>query len=412
MVAMAVVGIIIFSYKPRVEAADPKKTEILFGGSLAISGPLAEIGRLSKDAFELWVEDTNKAGGIYVKEYGRKLPVKWVLYDDRSDPATGAKLYEKLITYDKVDFLTPPFSSGITFASSVVCEKYKKILISSTGATDEIYNRGFDYVLCHIGFASNHMNSNIDLIKNLNPRPKAIAIAVAKSLYALTAGEATRKKLQDLRFEIVLYEEFPSDIKDASSIINKMKSLNPDIFLGFSHPPSAALFTKQMKDLNFRPKMIYLNEGPEMGWYLKEFGKDAEGMVSRFASYAAPKNPRFIEFSKRVKKKDPTWPREEADSIYHCGPYDTVELFRKGIEATGTLDNTKILEYFRTHEIPDLLVGLDQKAIFKDLPGNYKNININVVPVATQIQNGKIVEIWPAMFAQAKTQYPLPPWPK
>lgn len=407
-----VVGMVIFGSLPNGEAASPQKNEILLGGSLGISGTFAELGRLMKDAFELWVEDTNKAGGIHVKEYGRKLPVRWILYDDKSDPATGAKLYEKLITYDNVDFVTPPFSSGITFAATTVCEKYKKIMISCCGSADEIYNRGFNYVCGHIGFASNHMNSNVDLMNNLQPRPKTIAIATSKDLYALTASEGARKKLKDLGFEIILYEEFPIDIKDASSIINKLKSLNPDIFLGFTRPPSAALFTKQMKDLNFRPKMIYLNEGPEMGWYLKEFGTLVEGMVSRHASYASPKNPKFREFTQRIQKKDPTWAREDADYMYHAGPYDTTELFKKGIEGTGTLDNTKIVEYFRTHEIPGMLVGLDQKAVFKDLPGGVKNMNVNVIPAATQIQNGKLMEIWPPAFARSKVWYPLGPWPQ
>lgn len=402
-------SMILIGSTPQVQAA--KKKEIVFGGSLGLSGKFAEIGRLMKDAFELWIENTNKAGGIYVKEYGRKLPVRWIIYDDQSDPATGAKLYEKLITHDKVDFLTAPFSSGITFSGSTVAEKYKKIMISVCGSSNDIYNRGFDYIFCHIGFATNHINSNVSLIDSLKPRPKGIAIITDKTLYCLTVAEATRDKLKNLGFEIVLYEEFPSDIKDASSIINKMKALNPDIFIGFTRPPSCALFTKQTKILNFRPKMMFFNEGPEMGWYVPEFGKDAEGMSARFASYAAPDNPRLIEFTKAIKKKDPKWDREVPDHSYHCGPYDSLEMIRQGIEGTGTLDNTKVVKYLRTHELKNMLVGLGQKAVFKDFE-KYKNINVNLVPVATQIQNGKIMVVWPQEFAQAKLWYPLGPWPK
>lgn len=402
-------GMILVGFAPQAQAADKK--EIIFGGSLGLSGKFAELGRLMKDAFELWMEDTNKAGGIYVKEYGRKMPVKYILYDDQSDPATGAKLYEKLITHDKVDFLTAPFSSGITFAGSTVAEKYKKIMISVCGSSNDIYNRGFDYIFCHVGFASNHMNSNIDLIDNLKPRPKGIAIVTDKRLYCLTVAEATRDKLKKLGFEIVLYEEFPTDIKDASSVINKIKALNPDIFLGFTSPPSCALFSKQTKMLNLRPKMIYFNEGPEMGWYVPEFGKDAEGITSRFAMYADPANPRLIEFLKSIKKKDPKWDRKVPDSIYHCGPYDSCEMLRQGIEGAGTLDNTKVVKYLRTNDLENMLNGLGQKAVFKDI-SEYKNINVNLVPVATQIQNGKIMVVWPKGFAQAEAWYPLGPWPK
>ena len=128
VVAVVIASMFVIGYTPEAQAA--KKTEILFGGSLGISGKFAETGRLIKQGMELWFEETNAAGGIYVKEYGAKLPVRWILYDDNSDPGTGAKLYEKLITRDKVDFLTLPYSSGITFAATTVAEKYQKLGMS------------------------------------------------------------------------------------------------------------------------------------------------------------------------------------------------------------------------------------------------------------------------------------------
>ena len=53
--------------------------------------------------YELWKEDVNAKGGIL----GRKVELK--IYDDRSEPMTGAKLYERLITSDKVDLLVGPY---------------------------------------------------------------------------------------------------------------------------------------------------------------------------------------------------------------------------------------------------------------------------------------------------------------
>ena len=37
-----------------------------------------------------------------VKEYNKKLPVKFTIYDDKSDQATAKKYYERLVTVDKV----------------------------------------------------------------------------------------------------------------------------------------------------------------------------------------------------------------------------------------------------------------------------------------------------------------------
>jgi branched-chain amino acid transport system substrate-binding protein len=66
---------------------------------VAISG-----GRI----YVMWSEEVNKNGGIYVKEYGKKLPVELIRYDDKSDIGTMTNLLEKLIVQDKVDFVFPP----------------------------------------------------------------------------------------------------------------------------------------------------------------------------------------------------------------------------------------------------------------------------------------------------------------
>lgn len=86
-----------------VLAAD--KTEIVFGYSAPITGSMSHVGEKIKHGYTIWQEMVNDKGGIYVKKYKKKLLVKLKLYDDKSDPTTSAKLYEKLITTDKVDFV-------------------------------------------------------------------------------------------------------------------------------------------------------------------------------------------------------------------------------------------------------------------------------------------------------------------
>ena len=87
------VAVVLIASLPIVGGCGPKateKTEIVFGGSLGFSGAFAELAVLINEAYELFVEDTNADGGIYVEEYGKKLPVRLLLYDDKSDAATGA----------------------------------------------------------------------------------------------------------------------------------------------------------------------------------------------------------------------------------------------------------------------------------------------------------------------------------
>src|SRR3989338_1978328 len=61
------------------------------------AGPYARLGQNQVRGYRLCVKHTNEKGGVL----GRRLEL--LVEDDRSDPATGARIYEQLITRDKVD---------------------------------------------------------------------------------------------------------------------------------------------------------------------------------------------------------------------------------------------------------------------------------------------------------------------
>ena len=72
---------------------------IKIGGSLAITGPLADNASWIRRGYEYWAEKMNKSGGLL----GR--PVELVIYDDEGKPDKAVQLLEKAITVDKVDLL-------------------------------------------------------------------------------------------------------------------------------------------------------------------------------------------------------------------------------------------------------------------------------------------------------------------
>ncbi len=74
-------------------AGEPK--EIKIGATLALSGRFKGIvGNFEKLGNE-WAGLINERGGIYVKEYGKLLPVKFEIYDDASKAENARKFYEK-----------------------------------------------------------------------------------------------------------------------------------------------------------------------------------------------------------------------------------------------------------------------------------------------------------------------------
>jgi branched-chain amino acid transport system substrate-binding protein len=118
---------------------------------------------------------------------GRKL--EFVVYDDRSDPPTAIKLYEKLITEDKVELVMGPYSSPITKAAVTVSEKYKKIMMASLAAETAIWEQGYKYLFMTISPAEVYMQGLVELAAARGL--KTIAVVPEDTSFALAAGQGT-----------------------------------------------------------------------------------------------------------------------------------------------------------------------------------------------------------------------------
>jgi branched-chain amino acid transport system substrate-binding protein len=123
---------LMFGPGPTVEAQGP----IRIGATLAQTGVYAALGQNQLRGYQLCVKHVNDKGGVL----GRKLEL--VVYDDRSEPATGVPLYERLITQDKVDVILGPYSSPITEAVADVSEKYRKPMVAPPPRSDPSTRRG------------------------------------------------------------------------------------------------------------------------------------------------------------------------------------------------------------------------------------------------------------------------------
>jgi branched-chain amino acid transport system substrate-binding protein len=105
----------------------------------------------------LCVKHTNDKGGVL----GRQLEL--VVYDDASDPATAVRLYEKLITRDKVDLVLGPFSGFIADPVADVTEKHKMPMMAPVAAFTSIYRKGRKFIFSMMSPAEVLLEGLIDL---------------------------------------------------------------------------------------------------------------------------------------------------------------------------------------------------------------------------------------------------------
>ena len=111
---------------PSILRAAPSGAPVKVGGTLSLTGFLAQTAIIHKISAEIMVEDINSRNGFV----GR--PVEYVLLDDQSKPDVARSLYEKLITVDKVDLIQGPYATAPILAAMGVAQRYGKVMIQSS----------------------------------------------------------------------------------------------------------------------------------------------------------------------------------------------------------------------------------------------------------------------------------------
>ncbi len=102
------------------QPAAPSEQEIRIGACESATGMFSGFSAGGRFGLKAAVDDVNKLGGVYLKEYGRKLPVKLIMMDNQSDPIKAGTLAESLILQDKVNFLVSGNESPPAFASTAL----------------------------------------------------------------------------------------------------------------------------------------------------------------------------------------------------------------------------------------------------------------------------------------------------
>ncbi len=370
------------------------------GASLALTGAVSKEGTNVRDGIVFWRDFVNERGGVDIG--GEKYRVEVVFYDDKSDAETGAKLTEKLITEDKVDFIFGPFSSAITMNTSVIGEKYKVITIAPQANSDAIYERGFKYIFSVMPPASTYLRRVIDMALAQEPKPKTVAVLIRDDPFGIAAGEGAANYAKEKGLEVVYKEKFPKDTKDVSSLLTQVKALNPDLMLASTLFQDAVLITKQAKDLKVCPKLMAFTAGPAIPDFLKELGADAEYIYGSewwlpILSWKDPYMGTPQEVADAFEKKFGYRPGYHAASGIAAG-----RILQEALRIAGTKDTEAVRKALLEHGPGDIFWG--------PTGWNEQGKNIKGASVPIQIQNGKVVAVWPPEVAQAKPIYPMPCW--
>src|ERR1041384_189794 len=194
---------------------------IRIGASLSLTGTYAKLGKNQHEGYQLCQKDLNAKGGLL----GRK--IEFVIYDDQSMPPTGVRLYEKLITEDKVDAVMGPYSSPITEAVANVTEKYKKVMVSPLAATTSIFKKNRKYVFMVISPAEVYLEGLVDIAAKRGL--KTVVVVNEDTLFSKAAAAGAVDLAKKKGMQVVFQEAYPKGNTDFSALLTKIKATNADV---------------------------------------------------------------------------------------------------------------------------------------------------------------------------------------
>lgn len=378
--------------------AAPAKDKIRIGWVTSLSGILATaVATTTAPAYEIWLEEVNAKGGIYVKEYGKKLPVEIIKYDNKSDVGTMTKLLEKVILEDKVDFILAPWGTAMLYAAAPVANKYKYILLGNAGGAiklKEILPK-LPYVFSVLNMADTQMPLLAEILAEM--KVKKAALIYIQDLHGIEYRDQAVKDLKKQNIEVVINKSFPHGTKDLSPLLKEAKTANVDAFIGMVYPDEAFLITGQAMEVGFSPKAFFLTVGPMLTQYRDAFGaKAVEGVMGGGAwnEKTSPEAKKFAETLMTKYKGIEYW-----GQLFY---YSSMQFFEKAIEEAGTLNQAKIRDVMATKTFNTAMgpMKFDKTRINMTHPGEIG-----------QWQNGMFEIIDPGKKRTAKPIYPKPEWP-
>lgn len=381
LIGIAVGGTVIFA---------AEKGPIVIGASISVTGAYSRLGEELRRGYGLWQKDVNARGGLL----GR--PVELKTYDDQSDPTTGAKLYEKLITQDKVDLIIGPFTSAVGFAASTVTEKYEYPMVAAGSSARGLWQRGFKYLFQIYPMPEGQLIGLIDIAKKNGI--KTVAVLAEDMIYSKEQAAVAMQLWKDAGLSVVFYEEYGKGPADLSPVLLKVRARKPDMLFVSCVLSESILITRQSKELDINPKLFVFSIGPNFPDYVQSLGKDAEFAAGLTEWEATVKIPGVREFADRFQKAYGQPPAYQA-----VGGYVGLQVLEAAVSKVGSLDRKKIR---------DALATIEVQTMWGPYRVDEKGQQTAKVGYIIQIQNGKKEIVWPEKGATANLIFPTPEWGK
>ena len=374
-----------------VRAAGPP---IELGMISSLSGPIGDQGSEYANGAKLAAETINHGGGIAALD-GRLVHLNVV--DDTSTPSVTRTLAIKLITSDKVPLILGPFASGPCMAAAPVGEQQQRTLICSA-ASDQPTQQGYKYVFNRATLAGTFTYAGFRVLSGLSETSglnlKKVAVLYEDGAYGTSGNAQASKAAAEAGVELTDRIAFHTNTADLSPVVNRAVASGAKALLLLCYTGDGVNIIRAVRTA--RAPVLILGSG---AWNatIAKMGQPAEGMVA------------LSDWNDDIKKPGVTPFRTAYKAAYGNDPgsaaawgWSDMYFVKAALEQAKSLDPKTIRDtvaMLKTKDDPGLAIE-PYNAYGFDADG----LAIGQVDrvIATQLQDGKFVTIWPTAVATAK----------
>jgi branched-chain amino acid transport system substrate-binding protein len=369
--------------------------KLTIGAAMSLTGELAREGALTKEGYQLCQQKVNAAGGVDVG--GDKLDVEIKFQDDTSEPDTAAQLVDQF-NDDGIKLILSSYGSANTQAQAAVIERNGQVMADSAGADDEIFAQGYTRTFAVLSPATEYAASMVDAIDELaSPKPKSFAFLSADDGFSKTGAKGGMAEAKKLGYDVIPAEYFPEGSTDVSSSVNKVKSDSPDVVIGTVHLEEGVAIVKQSHELGLTPMAFGETVAPPTPDFADALGSLANGVLgsSQWTQTTVGQDQYFGTAKEYAADIEKTY-GHPAD--YHDAEASAACLAMvMAVEKAGSTDPDKVRE---------ALAGLDTESFFGKIKFDDTGKNVYKPMSVIQVQDGKVVTVWPKEAAEASLIWP------
>jgi branched-chain amino acid transport system substrate-binding protein len=322
-------------------------TPIKIGYCLSLSGGLAANGQTARLAHQIWQERVNARGGLLGRD------VDLICVDDKSDAATVAGIYEKLLAEEKVDLLLGGYgNNSITPAMPLVMEN-GKFLVGLMGLgvnIDLAYDRYFAMIPTGTDPNSALTEGFFETASKQTPRPTRVAIVAADAPFSKNPILGARANAAKNGLEVVSETKYPLTTTDFRPYLRQAQQSSPDILFYCAYLNDSVGLIRAIADSDLNPLLAGgAMIGPQSSAVQTQLGPVINGIVNYeyWLPVPAMSFPGVEELITDYQRRAQGTPADELG--YYVAPfaYAQAQVLEQAVEATGGLVDADLADYAR-----------------------------------------------------------------